>query len=210
VLSHWDRLHENLQESPQAFYQGVEEALQRREIPNAKISRVEHKEGGVLSAQRLYLRVEREQLVFDICGAPFGTGFFTSWWLAEPKMDLNPILKLFIMFGFFIVFAMSAVIGLVIGPMLLLIGVGFGLVAISNTGGDAERFVLALPLFGWFYRTFIKPETYYRLDSALMFQSAVHNAVLEMIDAMTTTKGLRALSENERKPIMRDFFTRGR
>ena len=42
----------------------------------------------------------------------------------------------------------------------------------------------------------------------LMFQKAVHNAVLEVIDEMTTANGLRALGESERKPIMREFYQR--
>jgi hypothetical protein len=36
-----------------------------------------------------------------------------------------------------------------------------------------------------------------------MFQQAVHNAVLEVMDCMTANKGIRALSETERKPIMK-------
>ena len=53
-----------------------------------------------------------------------------------------------------------------------------------------------------------RPATYYRIDTMLMFQKAVHNAVLEVIDEMTTANGLRALGESERKPIMREFYQR--
>jgi hypothetical protein len=38
-----------------------------------------------------------------------------------------------------------------------------------------------------------------------MFEKAVHNAVLEVVDRMTASKGIRALSESERKPIMKRF-----
>jgi hypothetical protein len=51
--------------------------------------------GGPASAKREYLQVGREKLIFDICGAPFGTGFFVSWWLAEAKTNRNPLLKIF-------------------------------------------------------------------------------------------------------------------
>jgi hypothetical protein len=50
--------------------------------------------------------------------------------------------------------------------------------------------------------------TYYRIDTTLMFQKAIHNAVLEVIDEMTTAKGLRALGEHDRKPVMREFYQR--
>ena len=55
---------------------------------------------------------------------------------------------------------------------------------------------------------FFTPATYYRIDTALMFQTAVHAEVLAVIDGMTKAKGIRALSEDERKPILRDFFQR--
>jgi hypothetical protein len=41
-----------------------------------------------------------------------------------------------------------------------------------------------------------------------MFQQAVHASVMEVIDGMTQAKGLRALSEADRKPILKDFFQR--
>lgn len=41
----------------------------------------------------------------------------------------------------------------------------------------------------------------------LSYESTV-NAVLEVVDEMTTAKGLRALGEFERTPIMREFCQR--
>lgn len=125
------------------FYSSVESAVERRQIPDGGRSRVDWREGGLLSAKREYLRVRRNEYTFDICGAPFGTGFFVSWWLTEP---------------------------------------------LGCLGGIFRR------------RT-----TYYRIDTALMFQEAVHSGVLEVIDGMTSAKGIRALSELERKPILRSL-----
>ncbi len=99
VISHWSTLVENFQASPLAFYDAVEAALKRREIPATENSRVDYKEGGLLSAKREYLHVVREKLVFDICGAPFGTGFFFSWWFADGKPQLHPALKLLALIG---------------------------------------------------------------------------------------------------------------
>jgi len=69
----------------------------------------------------------------------------------------------------------------------------------------AEESVLAIPILGAVYKALFKPVTYYRIDTALMFQEAVHRAVLEVIDGLTTVKGIRAMSEMERKPIMKQF-----
>lgn len=82
-FGHWSTLVEGLQASPQECYAAIEEAIRRREIPEARTSRVTFHEGGVLSAERIYLRVGRKQLGFDICAAPFGNGFFFSRWQGE-------------------------------------------------------------------------------------------------------------------------------
>ncbi len=38
---------------------------------------------------RIYQRIGRKKLVFDVCGAPFGKGFFVSWWMGPLP---NPVL----------------------------------------------------------------------------------------------------------------------
>jgi hypothetical protein len=83
VFSHWYYLFEGMQGSPQEFYAAVERVIAARQVPGASTSRVDWKEGGILSARREYLRVKRKKLVFDVCGAPFGPNFFVSWWLGE-------------------------------------------------------------------------------------------------------------------------------
>ncbi len=62
-----------------------------------------------------------------------------------------------------------------------------------------------MPILGPFYERFFRPETYYKIDTAMMFQKAVHNAVLEVVDQLTSAKGARSLSELDRKPVMRQL-----
>lgn len=180
VLSHWHKLFEGFQESPEQIYSQMEQAIERRKIPDVKISRISYPEAGVLSARREYLRVQRMDHIFDICAAPFGTGFFVSWWLGEPR-------------GYFwllalLIIVLVLIVGLVIGlPWWLSLGVGLIIAGLWR---------LSLRL------------TYYRLDTALMFQDSVHSAVLEVIDQATEGKGIRAMSELERKPILSDLFKR--
>lgn len=159
IISHWYQLIEGLPASPMDFYQSVEGAVERRRLPDVRISRVEWREGGIGSAKRVYLRLHRRDHVFDVCGAPFGNGFFVSSWLGELPT---------------------------------------GLLA----------FLAEVPGLGFLVRLFLRPATYYTVDTALMFQSAVHAAVLEVLDEMTNAKGLRALSELERKPVMKEMFGR--
>ncbi len=156
ILSHWYHLVEGLQASPKEFYASVKQAIAKRQIPDSWITWVDWREGGLLSAKREYLRVRRRGLIFDICGAPFGTGFFFSWWLGEVPSGFWALVSLVPFFG----------------PLMV--------------------------------RTF-RPDTYYKVDTALMFQESVSQAVFEVINQTTSAKGLRPLSELERKPILREF-----
>jgi hypothetical protein len=156
VISRWSTLIENFNYSPQQFYEALAAAVAKRQIPDARMEKIQMKEGGIFSAKREYLGIScKKDFYFAICAAPFGTGFFVSWWLLDPPD------------GFF-----SSVF--------------------STTAAIAKAFV--------------KPWTYYRVDAATMFQTATHTAVLEVIDSITTSQGLKALTEAERKPIMREFF----
>lgn len=158
VVSHWYRLVEGLQVSSQDFYSSVEVALQKRQVPDVNLSRVQFAQGGMFSARREYLRVIRGQHTFDVCAAPFGSGFFISWWLSNPP-----------------------------GCLAGCLGV-----------------LTAFPIVAMFSHE----PTYYEMDTMLMFQQSVHNAVLEVTDGLMQVQGIRALSELERKPIMRELYGR--
>lgn len=68
------------------------------------------------------------------------------------------------------------------------------------------QLMLMIPYFGAILMGLFRPMTYFRLDTASMFQGAVHSGVMEIVDGLTKANGLRALSEMERKPTMTDFF----
>lgn len=63
-----------------------------------------------------------------------------------------------------------------------------------------------IPIVGPLILRFIRPVTYWNLDTTHMFQEAVRIAVLEVVDGITSAKGVRALSELERKPTLGEFF----
>jgi hypothetical protein len=159
VISQWNTLIENFQTSPQAFYAEVTKALNKRQMPNAKIDRISFKESHLLSAKREYLRIScKNDFYFAVCGAPFGTGFFVSWWLLEPPQ------------------------------------------------GCLASLFAPFPVLSAIARAMVKPWTYYRIDTATMFRTATHQAVLEVVDLITSSQNLKALPEAERKPVLREFF----
>jgi len=208
VLSHWYHLLEGLQESPTEFYGKVEQALDPRQVPDATRERVDWREGGMFSARREYLRVTRARHALDICGAPFGRGFFVSWWLAETRP--GPLLPTLVVL---VVIAVLGRIFLAIGGTFFmfvgLLAVFLGLGALMSQGEQAwHAYLLAIPGLGFLWERLFLPPTYYRIDTALMFQETVHAAVLAVVDGFTQAHGLRALTDLERKPILRDFYRR--
>src|SRR3954451_10826571 len=90
VEGHWHTHFEGFSTSSLDFYALVRDAVLRRKIPNLRLSEVEWYESGLGSGKRIYLRVSRENLNFDICAAPFGYGYFFSWWLSRiPRVLLD-------------------------------------------------------------------------------------------------------------------------
>lgn len=181
------------------FYAAVETAVRARQIPGLSTERFLAKEGGAFSANREYLRIERERTAFDLCAAPFGGGFFFSWWryrLPPP----HPFLALFGVFFAVLVggaIAMAAmrnsclsVFAMPVGMLAVL--VALGLAARQGLFG-AEEDIVALPILGWFYERSFNPQTMYRQDTAAMFEHLVGLVVREEINKLLTQQGLRVL-----------------
>ena len=91
VISHWAKLFEGLQVQPTALYSLIEQAVQNRKVSDCQASRVDWFEGGSFSAKREYLRLNRGDMDFYICAAPYGSGFFVSSRLTRPPHTPTPI-----------------------------------------------------------------------------------------------------------------------
>lgn len=68
--------------------------------------------------------------------------------------------------------------------------------------------VSKIPFVGAWIAHKLYPVTYYRIDTASMFMSYAQASVLKVVDDITNGKGVRALTESERKPILNDIFVR--
>ena len=156
-ISNWNTMIQGLNGSTKTFYEQLEGAIDEKQVKGLKVARTNHKEGGALSANREYLEVRRGKLIFHICAAPFGNGFFVSWWLGE-----KPAWFLW--------------------------------------------FLYQIPVVGRFAWMFAPSFTYYKMDTAMMFQSLTHNAVLEIVDSLTEEHGIRGLPDIDRKPNVRDLL----
>ena len=209
VLSHWYRFNEGLQASSLELYQQIEAAVQKRNVPDIKTERVLWKEGGVLSADREYLRVTRGRLIFDICAAPFGNGYFVSWWLARAESNFGSLALLCLTVGLLLALVGSwQAFGFLQGLAVFVVGgpISFwALVKFMNSSQDEgwDDPLVAMPIVGSWYERIFRPETYYKMDTALMFQESIRGAVNEVYNELTGTKGIRALTEQEEKPILK-------
>lgn len=216
VLSHWHTLFEDFSTSTQEFYEAVEAAVWKRRPSGIVTCRTRFSEGGVGSAQREYLRVQRNRIAFDICSAPYGSGHFFSWWLAR----IPPRFGVFATIGiFFVALGLTLILHLMLSPMLpprwtfvgtlarvaiplflypvVLLLLGY--LVQEGVLGD-EEWVMSLPLIGRLYIFAFNPLTYYRLDTAMMFRDTVRAAVNEVINELREHKGLRLLGEEELRP----------
>src|SRR5262249_32254698 len=151
------------------------------------------KEGGPLSASREYLRVTRQGLVFDICGAPFGTGFFVSLWYGRKPLRLG---ALSIVCG---VATLLALLGLFFMPwamtlFFLAVALVCFLVIVARVGSNLDDFLLNVPGISYFYIRYFRTITLYRVDLACMYLAAVHASVVQVIDEISNTQGVKPLS----------------
>ncbi len=83
ILDRWHHLFPNHQFSVQEFYKLIEAIIVEYKVSSVSIERVSFKEGGMFSSSREYLRISRNEFVFDVCAAPFGTGLYVSYWFGE-------------------------------------------------------------------------------------------------------------------------------
>lgn len=93
VHSHWHHMFETIPFSPGEFYEMLERDISEKGIAGISFSKIKHSEGGIISANRIYLRVKYKEYMMDICAAPFAKQeFFVSWWLGGDGFTLRDFL----------------------------------------------------------------------------------------------------------------------
>jgi hypothetical protein len=71
-----------------------------------------------------------------------------------------------------------------------------------------ELLISKIPFVGNYLAQAFFPKTYYSVDTTSMFMTYAQSSVLKVIDDITKEKGVRPLSETDKKPILRDVFKR--
>ncbi|MGZ5543704.1 MAG: hypothetical protein ACXWIU_03430 [Limisphaerales bacterium] len=209
-ISHWYSLIHGFSMPVKEFYERIEAELKSREVPGLEMQRVDFAEGGLLSADRIYLRMQRETLVFDICAAPFGKSFFFSCRFAEIPMLVTLWHLLAMAFIFVITFYLFvrffSLWGLIYFPLTCLATIYVLRNALSFGLRDLDATLIKSPIFGPIYMRFLRRETYYRQDTRLMYCDMVNEVAKQAVEAVTGAKGIEIIRLNEHNPLLEELY----
>jgi hypothetical protein len=211
VLSHWFSVVDNFQCSTDEFYSEIEKELSSRRVPGLAMSRVDFAEGGLLSDKRVYLRMLRERLVFDVCAAPFGRAYFFSLRFAEIPANIAPW-QLAVTAGLLALpfYLLGRWLGPFLGSFVVLMLLGVGAWVMRNAIGlglqDLDAMAIKSPIFGPIYERFLRKETYYRHDTRLLYQNIVSEVVKKKVEEVTAAKGVKLIETHDYSPILGELY----
>jgi len=211
VLNHWYAPVDNFQYPTDDFYQRIEHELTSRKVPGLEISRVDRAEGGMLSVKREYLHLRRERLAFEICAAPFGTGYFFSFRFVELPLGIKALHIVVLVVGFVLVSSLLIkAFGVIFGLLALVAAMGASIWVMRNAVAlglkDLDDTLLKAPVIGAIYEIFFRKETYYREDTRLMYLSVVDFITKALVDEVTAAKGIKMVKRYERQPILGELY----
>jgi hypothetical protein len=213
ILDHWVAFLDNFSYPPQEFYAAIEEELTARKIPSLEISKEEFAEGGMLSDKRIYLRLFRERLALYTCAAPFGAGYFFSCRTVyvPALVRLWHIIAAFFLFG-------------VLGSLLVRpLGVPFAVIALvtlmfalagvlrnaaSSAVSDLDAFLLKIPVVSTIYEDWFRADTYYRIDTRMVYLQRLPKLIKELAEEITAEKGAKLVDQYQHAPIMGELYKR--
>lgn len=210
TLAHWCELIDDFSYSSREFYTLVVKNLEARQVPGLEAGRFHTPEGGVLSARRIYLELRRERLVFEICAAPFGTGFFVSSRLFDRRREARAWHFLAVVLGLGMIGAfLWAQFGFE-WSCLITAGVIAALWSLMRRAANQTALWLDeelrdFPVLGPIYETIFHPNTRYREDQNQLYRVAVERAVRETIQAIRTEQGIKPPETNIPRPKLADL-----
>ena len=210
VLDHWIAFHDNFSFSPLDFYETIEKELQARKIPGMEISRQEFAEGGMLSDNRIYLRLFRERLALYTCAAPFGTGYFFSC----RTVYVPALVRLWHIIAALVFF--SIVGGLLIKPLgimfaaVAMVALMFALAAVLRNAAmsDLDTLLLKIPVVATIYEDWFRADTYFRQDTRLIYLQQIPAFIKELAEDITAAKGARLEQQYQLPPILGELYKR--
>lgn len=191
--------------STEEFYSAIEQDLAAREVQGLELSRIEYAEGGILSAKRAYLRMQRERLLFDVCSAPFGTSWFFSCRFSEKPLTLrfSDLLLMALALGAFW-FSYVQLFGFFTGNLMFgatVLGIILAMICAVPFGfHDMDAALLQMPVVGAFYEILFRKDTYYRQNTRAAYMSIVNTIVRSRVTETARARGVENVQFVEETP----------
>jgi len=196
--------------SSQEFYATVEQQMAARKIPGMEISRVKFAEGGLLSEQRVYLRLMRERLGIDTCAAPFGNLYFFS----IRKVYVPALVRLW-----HIVMALvflGVVYALLTKPLganyaaIATVALVFAIVGVLHNaaaegGSDLDALLLKTPVLATIYEDWFRVDTYYREDTRNLYMQLFPQFIQSIAEETCAAKGFKLIPYLQPSPPVSDL-----
>jgi hypothetical protein len=217
-LQHWIAFVDGFQYAPTEFYDAVEKELKARQVPGMEMSRIEFAQGGILSDKRLYLRMVRERLTFDVCAAPFGTSFFFSCRMADIPAAVQ-LWQLFLLvmavgicgiLSFTILTKIFGGMVIILFPILWVVLFILGIYVLRNAVAmglrDLDATLIKSPIIGPIYEAWFRKVTYYRIDTRLMYLEIVGSVVKKLAEDAIAAKGVKLTKQYEQSPILGELY----
>lgn len=212
ILEHWYVLLDDFQTSTPEFYESIEEELVKRRVEGLEKSRVEFPEGGPGSPKRLYLRLRRERLIFDICSASFGTGWFFSCRFAEIPIKLRVwelVVLLGLATGLFSLYWVT--FGLLWGGIIFAATLFGGLYLLNSLIAmelyNLDAILIKTPVIGTVYELFLRSNSYYREDTRIMYTDVVNQVIKTKVEEFAGKQGVTKVEFKEaQQPIGSGVF----
>ena len=213
VITSWILPADSLGVSSGEFYAAIEEQVALRKIPSIKVSRTRFAEGGLLSDQRIYLRLMRERLAIDTCAAPFGSLYFFSC----RTVHIPALVRLW--------HILASVVLLWLAFVLLVIPLGFlfGVIALvtlvfalagvlrnasEGAFSDLDAILLNIPVVSTIYEDWFRQETYYREDTRALYLEILPSMIKELVEQTCAAKGVKLIKQTGSGEVMTELMKR--
>jgi hypothetical protein len=211
VLDQWLYSADGFSFASQDFYTAVEKELEARKIPRLETTRQEFAEGGLMSDQRIYLRLMRERLAIVTCAAPFGNIYFFScrivytpalvrlWHILAAIVFFNIVARVLIE-PLGLSFAVIAVIGLVFALAGVLRNAG------SSALADLDSLLLRIPIVSTIYADWFRADTYYREDTRTLYAKLLPELIRKTAEDICGEKGIKLVRQYQYPPVMEELY----
>jgi hypothetical protein len=175
-----------------------------------KISRQEFGEAGMLSDQRVYLRLMRERLAITTCAAPFGKIFFFSCrTVYVPALVRLWHILAAIVFFYLVGRLLLVPLGLTF-TVIALVTLAFALAAVMRNASaagfsDLDAILLQIPIVATIYEDWFREDTFYRVDTRNLYLKLLPKLILELAEETCAKTGAKLQPQIQSTPPIADL-----